>query len=91
MFTCFIDFAVNAGNFTEPHMAFLVFHVENRVDGPVKVIRDVCDFLIKLITWIRSDRSPNYPGPDWPLPPSVSTAPVTISTSISWLHLPHVT
>jgi len=73
-------------------MPFFVFHVEDVVDRPMKVVRDVSNLLIQLFTWIRSDRRPVHPGPDWPLPPSsVIKAPVTMSTSISCWHLGHTT
>ena len=65
-------------------MTFFVLHVEDVVHRPMKVVGDVCDLLMELFAWIGRDRRQGHPGPDWPLPPpSVSSAPVTMSTSIS--------
>jgi len=73
-------------------MPFFVFHVEDVVDRPMKVVRDVSNLLIQLLARIGSDRRPGHPGPDWPLPPSsVTIAPVTMSMSISCWHLGHTT
>ena len=88
----FVDLAIDSRDFAKPHVTLFVFHVEDVVDGPVKVVRDVRHFLVKLLTRVRGDRRPVHPGPDWPLPPSsASTAPVTMSMSISCWHFGHVT
>ncbi len=81
--TCFVDLAVDPRDLSKPDVPFFVFHVEDVVDRPVKVVRDVRDLLVELLARIGSDRRPGYPGPDWPLPPSVINAPVTMSTSIA--------
>src|SRR5688500_5102859 len=89
---CFVDLAVHPRDLAKPDVTFFVFHVEDVVEGPVKVVRDVRDFLVKLLARIGSDRRPGHPGPDWPLPPSsASNAPVTMSTSISCWHFGHWT
>src|SRR5690242_9591279 len=88
----FVDLAVDSSNLAEPHVTFFVLHVEDVVDRPMKVVRDVSNLLVQLLARVRSDRRPGHPGPDWPLPPSsVSRAPVTMSTSISCWHFGHVT
>ena len=89
----FVDFAIDAGDFTEPGVALAMFHVENLIHGPVKVVRDVRHFLVELLPRIGSHGRQGYPGPDWPLPPSAlpapNTRPETISTSNSWPHAVH--
>jgi hypothetical protein len=81
--SCFVDLAVHSRDFTQPDVSFFVLHIEDVVDRPVKVVRDVSDLLVELLARVGCDRRPGYPGPDWPLPPSVIKAPVTMSTSIS--------
>ena len=90
--TCFVDLAVDPRDLSKPDVPFFVFHVEDVVDRPMKVVRDVRNLLVELLARVRSDRRPVHTGPDWPLPPSsVSNAPVTMSTSISCWHFGHVT
>src|ERR1700690_2574433 len=90
--TRFVDLAVDPRDLAKPDVTFFVFHVEDVVDGPMEVIRDVTNFLIELLARISSDRRPGYPGPAWPLPPSsVIKAPVTMSTSIGCWHFGHTT
>ena len=87
----FVDLAVHARDLTQPDVTFFVLHIEDVVERPMEVIRDVGDLLVELLARIGSDRRPGYPGPDWPLPPcSVISAPVTMSTSISCWHFGHV-
>jgi hypothetical protein len=40
--------SVDAGDFSEPNVPLLVFHVEDIVERPVEVIGDVCTFLFQL-------------------------------------------
>src|SRR6185503_15524311 len=88
--TGFVDLAVDARDFAEPDVAFFVFHVEDVVDCPVEVVRDVSNLLIQLFSRVSSDRRPGHPGPDWSLPrSSVIRAPVTMSTSSSCWHFGH--
>jgi len=90
--TGFVDLAIHARDLAKPDVTLFVFHVEDVVDGPVKVIGNVGNFLKQLLARVGSDRRPGYPGPDWPLPPSsVISAPVTMSTSISCWHFGHTT
>jgi hypothetical protein len=44
--TRFVDLAVDPRDLAKPDVSFFVFHVEDVVDGPVKVVRDVRDFLV---------------------------------------------
>src|SRR5262249_47177221 len=88
--TRLVDLAVDARDLAKPDVTFFVFHVEDVVGRPVKVVRDVSNLLVQLLSRIGSDRRPGHPGPDWPLPPSaVMSAPVTMSTSISCWHFGH--
>ena len=84
-----VDLAVDARDLAEPDVTLLVFHVEDGVLRPVKVIRDVRDLLVELLAGIGGDRRPDYPG-GRPSPPSVIGAPLTMSTSNSWAHFGHV-
>jgi len=44
--TCFVDLAIDARDFSEPDVTFFVFHIEDVVDRPMEVIRDVRDLLV---------------------------------------------
>ena len=68
--TRFVDLAIDARDLAKPDVTLFVFHVEDVVDRPVEVVRDVSDLLVELLARIGSDRRPGHPGPDWPLPPS---------------------
>src|SRR5262245_18095666 len=83
-----VDLLVDASDLAKPHVPLLVLHVEDVVEGPVKVVRDVRDLLVKLLARVRGDRPRGHPWPAWPSPPSssgVMTAPVAMSISISRL------
>src|SRR5213596_374427 len=76
--TRFVDLAVHARDLAKPDVPLFVFHVEDVVECPMEVVRDVRDLLVQLLARVRGDRRPRHPGPDWPLPPSsASKAPVT--------------
>lgn len=47
--SAFINFLVDLGNFTNPNLAFFVFHIEDVVYRPVEVISDIRYLLIQLI------------------------------------------
>lgn|GEM_PF-6742773 len=47
--TALVDFLVDLGNLTNPHLPFLVFHVEDVVYRPMEMISDIRYLLIQLI------------------------------------------
>ncbi len=66
----FVYLAVDASDLAEPDVALVVLHVEQVVERPVKVIRDVGYLLVKLLQGVAS-------YPPWPTtrpspPPSKS-------------------
>jgi hypothetical protein len=44
----FVDLLINLGDFANPDLSLLVFHIENGIKAPVEVIGDVGDLLVDL-------------------------------------------
>src|SRR5438445_1425578 len=75
----FVDLFVDPRNFTQPDMPLVVLHVQDVVERPVKVIRDVGYLLVNLLQGVAC-------YPPWPAAPP----PPRRSTSNSVWHEGHL-
>ena len=66
----FVDLFIDPCNLTQPDMPLVVLHVQNVVERPVKVIRDIGYLLVNLLQGVAC----YPPWPAGPPPPSRSTS-----------------
>jgi len=82
---CFVDLFIDTGNLSKPYVPLLMFHVEDIVKRPMKVVCNISDLLMELLFGIRGDCPPLHPWPGGLAPPSSLSiprvCPVTMSTS----------
>lgn len=82
-FASAVDLSIDTSDLPQPDMSLLVFHVQNVIERPVEVIRDIRYLLMKLFPRIGGDRPPIHPRPDWPAPPSPPSAPTMFPVVMS--------
>ena len=56
-----VELTVDGRNLLDKAPAGRVFHVQDRIQRPVEVVGDVCDFLIEAILGVTSYAPPNEP------------------------------
>ncbi len=55
LFARFVDLGVDLRDLPHPYLALFVFHVENIIKRPVKVIGDVCYLLVQPLQGVAQD------------------------------------